>query len=72
MAKDKIKDLAKLEMKVTDWSTLLAEAAANWTEYFQILVGRGPEDERLRKLAEDLDIPIRPSLVPAEAPQTAA
>ena len=54
----KLKKLTADGMKAMDWSTLLAVAAAQWREYFGLLVGRGEEDERLRKLADELGIPV--------------
>lgn len=55
---DKIKSLNNEGMRALDWPNLLARAGADWKEYFALLVGRGPEDERLRKLADDLGIDI--------------
>jgi hypothetical protein len=56
-------------MQALDWATLLGRAASEWREHFSLLVGRGEEDERLRRLAEDLGIPVPeqlPPLTPAE------
>lgn len=54
----KIKALNKEGMRALDWPNLLARAGAGWKEYFSLLVGRGPDDERLRKLAADLGIDV--------------
>lgn len=35
---------------VSDWDALLGRAKANWHDYFETLVGRAPEDERMRLL----------------------
>jgi hypothetical protein len=63
----KLKKLASDGMKATDWSNLLAMAVSEWREYFGMLVGRGEEDERLRKLADDLGIPV-PKPLPLPKP----
>jgi hypothetical protein len=55
---DKIKSLNNEGMRALDWPNLLARAGAEWKEYFALLVGRGPDDERLRKLAEEIGIDI--------------
>ena len=55
---DKIKSLNKEGMRALDWPNLLARAGTEWKEYFALLVGRGSDDERLRKLAEDIGIDI--------------
>lgn len=55
---DKITALNNEGMRALDWPNLLARAGAEWKEYFALLVGRGPDDERLRKLAEDIGIDI--------------
>lgn len=57
-------------MRALDWPNLLARAGAEWKEYFALLVGRGPDDERLRKLADDLGIDI-PQPVDAVGPAPA-
>jgi hypothetical protein len=54
----KLKKLSQDGMKAMDWASLLATAASQWREYFALLVGRGDEDERLRKLADELGIPV--------------
>jgi hypothetical protein len=64
----KLKKLSSDAMTAADWSTLFAMAASQWKEYFSLLVGRGEEDERLRKLAEDLGIPA-PEPLPLPAPE---
>jgi hypothetical protein len=55
---DKIKALNKEGMRALDWPNLLGRAGAEWKEYFALLVGRGPDDERLRKLGDELGIDI--------------
>lgn len=55
---DKIKSLNNEGMRALDWPNLLARAGADWKEYFALLVGRGSDDERLRKLAEEIGIDI--------------
>jgi hypothetical protein len=45
-------------MRALDWPNLLARAGAEWKECFALLVGRGPDDERLRKLAEGIGIDV--------------
>jgi hypothetical protein len=55
---DKVKSLNAEGMRALDWPNLLTRAGAEWREYFELLVGRGPNDERLRKLGEELGIDI--------------
>jgi len=55
---DKITALNNEGMRALDWPNLLSRAGAEWKEYFALLVGRGPDDERLRKLAEEIGIDI--------------
>jgi hypothetical protein len=64
---DKLESLRRENMRATDWPTLLARAASAWREHFKLLVGRGEEDDRLRKLAEDLGIPVPAKLPPPTA-----
>jgi hypothetical protein len=63
----KLKKLSHDGMKAMDWASLLATAASQWREYFGLLVGRGEEDERLRKLADELGIPV-PNPLPLPTP----
>lgn len=55
---DKLRSLQGEGMRAVDWRTLLGIAAAEWKDHFDLLVGRGEDDERLRNLAEGLDIPV--------------
>ncbi|HET8892538.1 MAG TPA: ATP-binding protein [Gaiellaceae bacterium] len=64
---DKLDKLAADGMRAIDWPTLLGRAASEWREHFSLLVGRGEEDERLRKLADELGIPV-PEQLPPPAP----
>src|SRR5439155_1312441 len=70
---DKIQSLKSEGMLANDWSGLLAQAAINWRDYFEVLVGRGEEDERLRSLAASLELST-PQLtaVEPEGPSAAA
>ncbi len=46
---DQILDrLAKADMKVLEWEGLLGRAEAQWEEFFDVLVERAPEDDRLK------------------------
>ena len=47
---DKIQSLARDDMFAQDWSTLFANAIAQWQDFLEILVGRDPQDERLQVL----------------------
>ena len=55
---EKIKSMNNNGMRALDWPSLLGRAGAEWKEYFALLVGRGPDDERLRKLGDELGIDI--------------
>ena len=70
---DKIQSLKPQGMLANDWSGLLAQAAVNWRDYFEVLIGRGGDDERLRSLAASLELPA-PQLtaVEPETPSAAA
>lgn len=70
---DKIQSLKSEGMLANDWSGLLAQAAVSWRDYFEVLIGRGEDDERLRSLAASLELPV-PQLTVAEpeAPSAAA
>jgi hypothetical protein len=59
----KITALKQNGMSAIDWSNLFARAASEWREYFSLLVGRGEDDLRLRRLGEDLGIPVPSSPV---------
>lgn len=70
---DKIQSLKSEGMLANHWSGLLAQAAVNWRDYFEVLVGRGEDDERLRSLAGSLELPApRLAAVDPEAPSAAA
>ena len=51
----RIERLRQEEMFALDWETLLRQSAAKWKEFFEVLISRAPEDERLRALYRDLD-----------------
>lgn len=44
--------LRQNDMDAMDWTSLLENAKAQWAEYFEILQGRAPGDERMTALAE--------------------
>ena len=46
----RIQAIARDDMFALDWPTLLAQAAAQWQDFLDILAGRDPQDERLRAL----------------------
>lgn len=46
----RIEALVPHGMFAMDWSTLLRQAAAQWRDFFDILVTRNPQDERLQML----------------------
>ncbi len=62
----KIKSLRDEGMRALDWPTLLARAVGQWKEHFGLLLGRGPDDDRLLRLAEDLGMGV-PKRAKAEA-----
>ena len=62
---DKIQSLKSEGMLAIDWPGLLAQAAIHWRDYFEVLVGRGEDDERLRSLADSLEL-ATPQLTVAE------
>ena len=47
---DKIQALENDDMYALDWSTLFANAIAQWQDFLGILAGRDPQDERLQVL----------------------
>lgn len=65
---NKIRDLEREDMLVMTWDTLLRRAAARQKDYFRVLVGRDPDDARLRALAEDLRFDTRPDTAPTADP----
>ena len=56
---EKLKSLRIDHMEAMEWETLLRNAASRWREFFAVLVGRDPEDERLRALAENLGVEVK-------------
>jgi hypothetical protein len=46
----KIRDMSSDRMLALDWQTLFARACAQWDEFLDILVGRSPDDDRLKAL----------------------
>jgi signal transduction histidine kinase len=48
---EKLRQLRANDMDARDWKSLLAEAEAQWSDYFRILYDRAPEDERMQTLA---------------------
>jgi hypothetical protein len=48
----KLESLRNERMFAMDWSTLFEKACAAWQEFLEILVGRAPEDERLKALLQ--------------------
>ncbi|MFC3891622.1 ATP-binding protein [Lentzea rhizosphaerae] len=44
-------------LQATDWNGLLFRSKKQWEEYFQILVDRAPEDERMQNLASTTSAP---------------
>ena len=49
----RLQALARDDMFALDWPTLLAQAAAQWKDFLDILASRDPQDERLRTLLTD-------------------
>jgi hypothetical protein len=49
----KVESLADEGMLALEWETLFEKALAAWKEFLHILVGRAPEDERLKVLLQD-------------------
>lgn len=47
---DRLRSLEREDMSALDWPTLLAQAAAQWQDFLDILAGRDPQDERLQVL----------------------
>jgi len=39
-----------------DWKTLFSIAISQWQEFLEVLVGRAPEDPRLKSLIEFMDL----------------
>ncbi len=57
---EKLRQLRANDMDARDWKSLLAEAQAQWSDYFRILYDRAPEDERMQDLAaatRQIDVP---------------
>lgn len=50
---DKIRSLALDRMVAQDWSSLLSDAEATWSDFLECLASREPKDERLRALLEN-------------------
>lgn len=50
-----IRRLRSAQMDALDWPTLLGRARAQWSEYFDALVERAPDDARVRALSDDSD-----------------
>lgn len=62
----RLQALARDDMYALDWPTLLAEAAAQWQDFLDILAGRDPQDERLKYcLPAGTDNAPQPVLAPA-------
>ncbi|MEU4707003.1 ATP-binding protein [Nocardia salmonicida] len=51
--REEIESLRKDMMEVTDWNGLLRKAKGMWSEYFDILVARAPDDARMAALSGD-------------------
>ena len=45
-----LKGLHKLDMNALEWTSLLLRAEAQWKEFYEILISRAPDDERLSGL----------------------
>ena len=45
-----LKGLHKLDMNALEWTSLLLRAEAQWKEFYEILISRAPDDERLSAL----------------------
>jgi len=54
--REEIDDLDSRGMSATDWSGLLHRSKKRWKEYFDILVERAPEDERIIALASNANL----------------
>lgn len=50
---DKISSLAKEDILVYDWESLLADASAKWKDFLGVLVEREPDDSRLQSFREN-------------------
>ena len=48
----KLQMLRQADMDATDWAGLLEKARSQWSDYFDILYFRAPEDERMQALAD--------------------
>jgi hypothetical protein len=48
----KLQTLRANGMEALDWPGLLARAEAQWVDYFDLLLERAPEDDRLKELAK--------------------
>lgn len=49
----RIEDLEKKGLYSMDWKTLLSEAKAQWKEFFEHIVERSPNDDRIKSLNEE-------------------
>jgi hypothetical protein len=47
---EKIRSLKAEEMYAMDWTTLFDSAISSWREFLETLVGRAPDDHRLKAL----------------------
>lgn len=47
-----VERMAKDGMRCREWSVLLGEAQAKWSDFLEILTARSPDDGRIRALAE--------------------
>jgi hypothetical protein len=55
---NRLNRIQKDDMYALDWETLLRQATVKWKDFLDVLITRAPEDDRLRALAQDLNLGI--------------